>query len=53
MKKYEVIKTYSDKYTGDFHPAGEIVELTEARAKELSGYVKAVKPVKKGKGNGK
>lgn len=41
--KATVIKAYTDRITGDIHLRGEEVELTEARAKELTegGYVEA------------
>ncbi len=45
----KVIKPYTDKYTDDIHLATETVELTEARAKELSelGYVEIAEEPKK------
>ena len=47
--KAEVIKAYKDRITGDLHLRGAIVDVTDARAKELSegGFVKikeAAKP---------
>ena len=38
----EVVDAYTDKYTREIHRAGETVELTDERAKELiaSGHVK-------------
>lgn len=40
-----VIKAYTDKATSEVHFAGEIVELTDARAKELAagGFVEPQK----------
>lgn len=37
----EVVDAYTDKYTREIHRAGETVELTDERAKELaaSGHV--------------
>ena len=49
MKKYKVIKPYADKYTGEDRYIGQELELPAERAKELEGYVKAVKEKKNGK----
>lgn len=42
VKKYEVIKNYTDRITGESRWIGMEVELTDARAKELreGGYIK-------------
>ena len=41
MKKYKVIRNYVDKYTKEMRYAGDVVELTLERAKELGkdGYI--------------
>lgn len=38
--KYEVITPFVDKYTGEEYPAGDLIEITAERAKELQGYIK-------------
>lgn len=47
--KATVIKPYTDKFTDEIHLATETVELTEARARELSalGYVDIAEEPKK------
>lgn len=49
VKKAVVLVSYTDKYTGEVHWAGEEVELSDARAKELttSGHVLVSKPKRK------
>lgn len=42
-----VTKPYTDKYTGRVCFAGEEVELTEARAKELAEYIEVKEAPKK------
>lgn len=54
-KKANVIKAYTDKYDGKVHLAGDTVELTDKRLKELSanGFVEPVeKPAAKDKAQG-
>lgn len=46
----KVTKAYTDRIDGSLHLEGDVVELSEARFKELSegGYVKAIpKPTAK------
>lgn len=47
--KAKVITAYIDRITNELHKPGEEVELTEARAKELSagGFVEASKAAPK------
>lgn len=35
MRKFKILKTCRDKHTGRMLPAGSIIEVDEARAKEL------------------
>ena len=46
MAKYKVIKNYSDKHEHKTRHIGHIVELTEARAKELKDFVEKIKDEK-------
>lgn len=33
--KYKVIENFKDKYTGERHTVGEILEITKERAEEI------------------
>lgn len=48
-KKAVVLVSYTDRHTGEVHWAGEGVELSDARAKELtdSGHVRVEQPKRK------
>lgn len=48
MKKYKVIKPYVDKLTLEMHERGEVVELDDGRAKELTDVVEELKPANDG-----
>lgn len=50
MKKYVVINDFVDKYTKELCCKGEILELEDKRAKELSGYIEKAKEDKDKKG---
>lgn len=50
--KVKVIKEFTDRYTGEQRKAGETMEITDARYREIqrSGkYVEVVKPAVEGK----
>lgn len=49
LKNAVVLSSYTDKHTGEVHWAGESVELSDARAKELaeSGHVRVKQPKRK------
>lgn len=49
MKKYKVIKPYVDKHTLEMHERGDVVELDDARAKELTDVVEELKAKDGGK----
>ena len=48
MKKHKVIKPYVDKLTLEMHERGEVVELDDGRAKELTDVVEELKPANDG-----
>ena len=48
MKKYQIVKAYTDKYTKEDRLVGQKIELDADRAKELKDYVEEVRE-KKGK----
>ena len=35
MKSYRVVESFRDRYTGEWNPAGKIIQLSEARAGEI------------------
>lgn len=48
--KYQVIKNFKDKYTGELYEANKtVLELTEERAKEILSVDKLIKKVQKPK----
>ena len=47
--KYEVIKNFKDKHTGERYKIGDVLDITKTRAKEILTVDKLIKEVKQPK----